>query len=56
MPQPGFFDLDERYAKTIWLFREQLTRHELHKTLFEHFDQQLISQGCRAQSPKGSDR
>ena len=28
---------------------EQLTRHELHKTLFEHFDQQWVSQGCRAQ-------
>ena len=27
----------------------RLTRHELHKTLFEHFDQQLVSQGCRAQ-------
>ena len=36
-------------AKTIWLFREQLTRHELHKILFEHFDQHLVSQGCRAQ-------
>ena len=36
-------------ARTIWLFREQLTRHELHKTLFERFDQQLVSQGCRAQ-------
>ena len=35
-------------ARTIWLFREQLTRHELHKTLFERFDQQLVSQGCRA--------
>ena len=28
---------------------EQLTRHEFHKTLFERFDQQLVSQGCRAQ-------
>ena len=26
-------------ARTIWLFREQLTRHELHKALFERFDQ-----------------
>ena len=36
-------------ARTIWLFRAQLTRHERHKILFEHFDQQLVSQGCRAQ-------
>ena len=44
-------DLEDKIpdAKTIWLFREQLTRHELHKTLFERFDQQLVSQGCRAQ-------
>ena len=35
--------------KTIWLFREQLSRHERYKTLFERFDQQLVSQGCRAQ-------
>ena len=44
-------DLEDKIpdARTIWLFREQLTRHELHKTLFERFDQQLVSQGCRAQ-------
>ena len=36
-------------ARTIWLFRAQLTRHERHKILFEHFDQQWVSQGCRAQ-------
>ena len=44
-------DLEDKIpdAKTIWLFREQLTRHELHETLFERFDQQLVSQGCRAQ-------
>ena len=44
-------DLEDKIpdAKTIWLFRAQLTRHELHKTLFERFDQQLVSQGCRAQ-------
>ena len=35
-------DLEDKIpdAETIWLFQEQLTRHERHKTLFEHFDQQ----------------
>ena len=44
-------DLEDKIpdARTIWLFREQLTRHERHKTLFERFDQQWVSQGCRAQ-------
>ena len=35
-------------ARIIWLFRAQLTRHELHKTLFERCDQSWVSQGCRA--------
>ena len=26
----------------------RMTRHELHKILFERFDQQWVSQGCRA--------
>ena len=44
-------DLEDKVpdARTIWLFREQLSRHELHKTLFERFDQQWVSRGCRAQ-------
>ena len=44
-------DLEDKIpdAKTIWLFRAQLTRHERHKTLFERFDPQWVSQGCRAQ-------
>ena len=43
-------DLEDKIpdAKTIGLFREQLTRHERHKTLFERFDQQWVSKGCRA--------
>ena len=42
-------------ARTIWLFRAQLTRHERHKTLFEQFDQQLVLQGCRAQKGQSID-
>ena len=44
-------DLEDKIpdTRTIGLFREQLIRHEFHKTLFEHFDQQWVSQGCRAQ-------
>ena len=42
-------------ARTIWLFRAQLTRHERHKTLFERFDQQGVSQGCRARKGQGMD-
>ena len=44
-------DLEDKVpdARTIWLFRAQLTRHERHKTLFEHCDQQWVLQGCRAQ-------
>lgn len=35
-------------AKTIWLFREQLTEKELTKTLFYDFDYQLDEQGFKA--------
>ena len=42
-------------ARIIWLFRAQLTRHERHKTLFERFDQQWVSQGCRAQKGQSID-
>jgi transposase, IS5 family len=43
--------LDSRIpdAKTIWLFREDLTNHGLVKTLFEQFDAYLWEQGFRAQ-------
>ena len=36
-------------AKKIWLFREQLVRGGLMKTLFMDFDRQLNEQGYRAQ-------
>ena len=35
-------------AKTIWLFREQLTRHKLIKELFDEFQLQLQRQGFKA--------
>lgn len=35
-------------AKTIWLFREQLTEKKLIKPLFEDFDQQLEEKGFKA--------
>lgn len=35
-------------AKTIWLFREQLTRHHLIKDLFAEFELQLQRQGFKA--------
>ena len=41
MPQPGFFDLDERCAR--------LNERDPPVKPFERFDQQLVSQGCRAQ-------
>lgn len=43
--------LDSRIpdAKTIWLFREDLAKHGLAKTLFEQFDAYLWKQGFRAQ-------
>ena len=43
--------LDSRIpdAKTIWLFREDLTNHGLVKTLFEQFDAYLWEHGFRAQ-------
>lgn len=37
-------------AKTLWLFREQLTRHGLVEKLFDAFDQQLWASGL---VPKG---
>jgi IS5 family transposase len=37
-------------AKTIWLFREQLTKAELIKPLFDEFDDYLRKNGFRAQS------
>ncbi len=37
-------------AKTLWLFREQLTRHGLMDKLFQRFDEQLWSSGLM---PKG---
>ena len=37
-------------AKTIWLFREQLTKAELMKPLFNEFDGYLRTHGFRAQS------
>jgi IS5 family transposase len=37
-------------AKTIWLFREQLTKAELTKSLFDEFDGYLRAHGFRAQS------
>jgi IS5 family transposase len=36
-------------AKTIWLFREQLVKHDLTHTLFDDFDFQLCEKGYRAQ-------
>ena len=50
-------DLEDKLpdARTIWLFRAQLTRHKRHKTLFEHCDQQWVSQGCRAQKGQSMD-
>ena len=36
-------------AKTIWLFREQLVRHDIMKELFYDFDRQLNDQGYKAQ-------
>lgn len=36
-------------AKTIWLFREQLVKHDLMKTLFYGFNNQLNEQGYQAQ-------
>ena len=36
-------------AKTIWLFREQLTEKELIKVLFYDFDYQLDEEGFKAQ-------
>ncbi len=36
-------------AKTLWLFREQLTQQGLVKALFNDFDQQLEEQGFKAQ-------
>ena len=35
-------------AKTIWLFREQLTQHNLIKELFDEFELQLQRQGFKA--------
>lgn len=35
-------------AKTVWLFREQLTQHELIKSLFYRFERQLLKEGYRA--------
>lgn len=35
-------------AKTIWLFREQLVKHDLMKPLFNDFDYQLDEQGYKA--------
>ena len=35
-------------AKTIWLFREQLTEAELIKTIFDRFDRFLRDNGCTA--------
>jgi IS5 family transposase len=35
-------------AKTVWLFREQLTQHELIKSLFYRFEQQLVKEGYHA--------
>lgn len=35
-------------AKTIWLFREQLTQHHLIKELFDEFELQLQRQGFKA--------
>jgi len=37
-------------AKTLWLFREQLTRHGLIDKLFQRFDEQLWASGLM---PKG---
>ena len=34
--------------KTIWLFREQLTKAELVKPLFDRFEQLLVEQGYEA--------
>jgi len=36
-------------AKTIWLFREQLVEHDIMKTLFYGFNEQLNRQGYQAQ-------
>jgi len=36
-------------AKTIWLFREQLVKHDIMKTLFYDFNCQLNDQGYQAQ-------
>lgn len=36
-------------ARTIWLFRETLTKKELIKSLFYDFDQQLAEKGFKAQ-------
>lgn len=43
--------LDSRIpdSKTIWLFREDLAKHGLVKTLFEQFDAYLWEQGFRAE-------
>ena len=35
-------------AKTIWLFREQLVKHDIMKALFYDFDKQLGEQGYQA--------
>ena len=39
-------DLEDKApdARTIWLFRVQLTRHERHNTWFKRFEQQWVSQ------------
>lgn len=44
-------NIDERVpdAKTIWLYREQLTESNLIKELFEQFDSYLRSNGFKAQ-------
>lgn len=36
-------------AKTLWHFREQLVKHDLMKTLFYEFDQQLLDHGFKAE-------